>query len=137
MRGCCLFISILGLVLASLHAYHVEAASVDLINDINMDILFDCWSGDDNFGLWKMRTKGDFHFEFTPNIFGTTRFICEIQWGARKANISVWEGSSYKTRLPCAEEGDCVWKVTTRGFWWTTLANQDIWSWNFLRDWTL
>jgi hypothetical protein len=112
----------------SMKAHYIPSGScsVDVVNDMKTPIVVNCWSGDDDLGYVTVRPSCDYHFEFDPNIFGTTLFLC----------IKVWKGDAYKDQLQCSGDGPCVWKVTTRGFYWSNQTYGDAFSWTFYTDWS-
>lgn len=128
----------LKLLVVSMQASYVAtgSCSVDVINGMVRDTVdVSCWSGDDTLDPVTIRPSCDFHFEFDPNIFGTTLFACNFDWGVRHKEIVVWRGDSYKDQLQCSDDGPCVWKVTTRGFYWSNQTYGDGYTWNYYTDW--
>lgn len=122
----------------SMKAHYIPSGScsVDVVNDMKTPIVVNCWSGDDDLGYVTVRPSCDYHFELDPNIFGTTLFLCKFEWGVRSQQIKVLKGDAYKDQLQCSDDGPCVWKVTTRGFYWSNQTYGDALSWTFYTDWS-
>lgn len=125
-------------IVATTQFAHIEAgsSSVDIINDIKSPIIIHCRSQEDDLEIQLLPPEADYNFEFNPNIFGTTLFTCSFAWGMRTQEFVVWEGDEYLDQLDCAKMGSCVWKVTTRGFYWSIPSANDL-SWTLYEQWNL
>lgn len=121
----------------NMQAYYIPSGScsVDIENDMKTCLGVSCWSGDDDLGNVTVRPQCDYHFEFNPNLMGTTMFLCKFEWGTRRQQIQVWKGDAYNDQLQCSEDGPCVWKVTSRGFFWSNQKYGDAFSWTFYTTW--
>lgn len=105
------------LVLVCRHT-NANDGSVDIFNDTSSQIIVHCKSGDNDLGDIYLQQYGDYYFHFGQNIFGTTFFYCTFSWGEFTKMVPVWKGKAYVDRLDCQVDGQCVWKVTERGFYW-------------------
>ncbi|GLT44292.1 hypothetical protein SLA2020_181980 [Shorea laevis] len=59
-----------------------ELLHVRMINDIGpgIDLIFHCFSGDDDLGEHKIGHQVSWGFKFYTNIWGTTLFYCSFAW---------------------------------------------------------
>uniref|UniRef100_A0A7N0VMK2 S-protein homolog n=1 Tax=Kalanchoe fedtschenkoi TaxID=63787 RepID=A0A7N0VMK2_KALFE len=46
-----------------------------------LDILLHCWSSEDDLGLHVLKHDQMYQFTFCPNIWGSTKFECRVQFG--------------------------------------------------------
>ncbi|XP_050216600.1 S-protein homolog 21-like [Mercurialis annua] len=61
-----------------------ERYNVYIINNLNHNVLkIHCKSKDDDLGEHVLRIKGQFHFTFKANFWGTTLFWCNLKWGKK------------------------------------------------------
>lgn len=71
--------------------HHVYIYS-DLSRDI-VPLLYHCKSGDTDFGKKSLLPGQSFHWNFKSNIFSTTVYTCDFQWGPRKKGFDVFDAS--------------------------------------------
>lgn len=107
--------------------------SVDIVNETSSQVVVHCKSGDNDLGNIYIEQFGDYYFHFGQNIFGTTFFYCTFRWGEFTKIVPVWKGKAYVDRLDCEVDGQCVWKVTERGFYWAKKGPLE--AFYFYGDW--
>lgn len=111
---------ILGMGQACLGIKIGERYHVYIVNDLNQDVLYvHCKSKDDDLGSHGLQVKDKFHFTFRVNVWGTTLFWCNFNWG----NINHGGGYHifwYKDELvyKCGyKEKDCIWSARNDGIY--------------------
>lgn len=65
----------------------------DLSQDTTLPLVFHCKSGDTDFGNKTLLVGQSFHWNFKSNVFGTTLYSCQFQWGLRKRDFVVFDAS--------------------------------------------
>ena len=101
---------------------------VHIINDLpsntgapnsSLPLHLHCASDDDDLGYHYLLTQRDFHWSFCMNIWGTTRFICELWWDITIAKSFV--AFNFDIGLEC--NTTCNWIAKHDGLYFT--GNQD------------
>ncbi|KAJ0034069.1 hypothetical protein Pint_26184 [Pistacia integerrima] len=93
-------------------------------------LIIHCYSKDDNdIGEHVLWMNNEFKFKFKKNIFGTTRFWCDMRHGSTQKTIDVFRVGHESNK--CHDTGNCFWSVREDGFFFS-VDNQ---SWNKMYDW--
>ncbi|KAJ9182191.1 hypothetical protein P3X46_006214 [Hevea brasiliensis] len=112
---------ILGMGEACLGIKIGERYNVYIINDLNQDVLnVHCKSKDDDLGAHKLQVKEKFHFTFRVNLWGTTLFWCNFNWGNNINHGGGYRIFWYKDDLlrKCGyKEKECTWSARNSGIY--------------------
>ncbi|RAL48215.1 hypothetical protein DM860_005639 [Cuscuta australis] len=76
-------------------------------------LLVHCKSKDTDLGAWAMNENDEREFHFRVNIWGTTLFWCEFNWGVKARDVVVFNAQEGQ----CGGERYCNWIVKTDGFY--------------------
>lgn len=101
-----------------------SGASVHIMNAGLDPILVHCSSKDSDLGAYPVAPGANYSWDFSPNIFGMTLYMCEFFWKTFTQKFQVWKGSYYDTRPPCSVTGPCNYRVTPDGFYYGLQGDQ-------------
>ncbi|OIV91988.1 hypothetical protein TanjilG_07727 [Lupinus angustifolius] len=76
--------------------------------DRNINLKVHCKSTDDDLGFHDVSYGNEYEFEFYPNIFGTTLFLCNLQWQGKVQLVTVYNAKSADFER-CVD--NCNWRV--------------------------
>ncbi|KAJ0091855.1 hypothetical protein Patl1_26798 [Pistacia atlantica] len=79
-----------------------------------------CKSKDNDIGEHVLWMNNEFKFEFKKNIFGTTRFWCDMRHGSVQKTIDVFRvGHESYESVYCHYTGNCFWSTREDGFYFS------------------
>ena len=86
--------------------------SVRIINGLGLyqTLTAQCKSKDDDLGVHEIINGQDFEWTFKSNIWGTTKYFCNMSWKDKKLGFDAYDYKRDKKYC-----GDCAWLFLPKG----------------------
>lgn len=88
-----------------------------------------CQSGDDDLGVQNIVFGGEFGWDFSDNIIGTTLFYCDLMW--EKVQKYHFDAYSFERDFVRCNKG-CSWLISAEGIYG---LNGQTGYWEFMYHW--
>lgn len=109
--------------------YTFEVHVINGFTDGSKPLIIHCKSKDDDLGEHSLKVGEDFRWHFKINIWFSTLFFCDFNWGQMSRTFNVF--TFRKEGKFCSKTGNCYWLPTERGFY---LSN-DNFTWVKQYEW--
>lgn len=118
-------------VLAFCEAAVLEKVRTSVMNRLGSgkSINLHCQSKDNDLGEHTVADGGEFGWEFSVNVIGTTLFYCDVSW----ENFGGFHFDAYSFERDWGRcESRCLWLISKEGMYgW----NQNTGFWEFMYSW--
>lgn len=101
---------------------------IDNLPTSNPKLSVHCKSKDDDLGDKILTPNQEFSWKFKINIWGTTLFYCDAQWGTRRKHFDAFVVTRDERR--CQRPLLCLWSIRENGFYFSN--NNVTWSSEYL-----